>query len=319
MAAVQRIQYHRYGGPEVMRLEEFEPREPGRGQVLVRIVAAAANPVDWAIRQGRVRFLTGRRFPRGLGHDFAGVVERVGPGVTRFRPGDPVFGGMALRSSGAFAEMGVALEKYIARKPPELSFARAASIPTAGVTALQAVVDKGRIRAGGSVFVTGCMGAVGRTATEIALRRGASVAGSARAETMGEARALGVDPVVGFDTDPARIGRRFDLVLDTAGVLSKQTAHALLEPAGRVIDINPSPAKVARSVLPGRFSLLIGVWNPGELEELARGAVHGELGFPVARTVPLAQAIEALTELERHRTPKGGKLVVTMGPTDLVD
>ena len=90
---MKRIQYHRYGGPEELRMEEVALLEPGRGQIRVRIKAAAANPMDWKIRNGELKTMTGRRFPRGLGHDFAGVVEAVGPKVTRFKVGDEVFGG----------------------------------------------------------------------------------------------------------------------------------------------------------------------------------------------------------------------------------
>lgn len=312
MPTMKRIQYHQYGGPEVMRLEEFVPPEPGKGQVLVRVLAAAANPLDWAVREGNLRLFTGRRFPRGLGHDFAGVVERAGAGVTRFKTGDAVLGGMMPRPSGAFAEMGVAAEKYIVKKPPQLSYQEAATIPTIGVTALQAVVDKGKIQAGQSIFITGCLGGVGRTASQIALRQGASVAGSCRGTAIADAAALGVEPVVGFDFDPTQLGRRFDVVLDAAGTLPVEAARALLKPGGRMIDIHPSPVKMARSAFSRNSEVLIGVWKTKDLEKLAQAAANGELSFPVARTVPMTQAIDALTELEEKRTPKGGRLVITM-------
>ena len=159
---MRRIQYHQYGGRELMRLEEVEPASPDNGQVLIRVRAAAANPKDWTVRGGAARLVTGRRFPRGYGHDFAGTVVGVGEGVKRFKAGDDVLGVMSLKASGAFAEMAVADEKLIVEKPAGLSYEEAAVLPAVGVTALQSVIGKGRLRAGQGVFINGCLGGVGR-------------------------------------------------------------------------------------------------------------------------------------------------------------
>jgi NADPH:quinone reductase-like Zn-dependent oxidoreductase len=307
---MKRVQYHRYGGPEVLRLEDVEPPRPGPGEVLVRMKAAAANAMDWKMRNGELRLMTGRTFPRGVGIDFAGVVEAVGPGVTRLRAGDAVLGAASIKEAGAFAEMVVAAGKAVVRKPAELSYEQAATIPVVGVTAFQAVLGKAKVRAGQAVFVNGCLGGVGRSAAQIALTAGASVAGSCRATAAEEARDLGITPVVGFGFDPAPLRGRFDLVLDTAGTLSAAAARTLLKPGGRIIDIVPTPAKFARSALPGPYRLLMGRPSTEDLDQVARLAAHGRLRIPIARTVPLADAISALTELERHGTPKGGKLVI---------
>src|SRR3954470_20314492 len=101
---MKRIQYHHYGGPEVMRLEAFEPARPRAGEVSVRVRAAAANPYDWKVRNGEMKIMTGRTFPRGLGYDFAGVIEALGPGVRQFQVGDEVLGAVPIKASGAFAE-----------------------------------------------------------------------------------------------------------------------------------------------------------------------------------------------------------------------
>ena len=139
---MKRIQYHRYGGPEVLRLEEFALAAPGRGQIRVRIRAAAANPMDWKIRSGEMKMMTGRKFPRGLGHDFAGVVEAVGPNVTRFKVGDEVFGATGLKESGTFAEALVTEEKTVFLKPQSLSFEEAAALPIVSAAAWTALVGK---------------------------------------------------------------------------------------------------------------------------------------------------------------------------------
>ncbi|AGZ43969.1 NADP-dependent oxidoreductase [Actinoplanes friuliensis] len=301
---MKRLQYDRYGGPEVMRLAEFEPPRPGPGEVLVRVRAAASNALDWKMRNGEMKLLTGRSFPRAMGHDFAGVVEAVGAGVTRLQAGDAVLGGARFRQAGAFAEMVTVPESAVVLKPVDLSYEQAAALPTVGVTAYQATAG---IRPGQAVFVNGCLGGVGRAAVHFARARGASVAGSCRDTTTDEARELGVDPVVGFGFAPAALAERFDLVFDTPGMLPLATARTLLKPGGAIIDIVPTPAKMIRSVLPGPFRTMTGRPVTADLEEVAR-----TLRLPIARTVGLAEAIPALTELERDQRPKGGKLVITM-------
>jgi NADPH:quinone reductase-like Zn-dependent oxidoreductase len=311
MATAKRIQYRQYGGPEVLRLEDFEPARPGKGQVLVRVRAAAANPMDWKIRNGDLKIMTGRNFPRGLGHDFSGVIEAIGPGVTRLRVGDSVLGAASIKAAGAFAEMVVADEKAVANKPVDLSYEKGAALPIVGVTALQALTDKGQLQPGQAVFIHGCLGGVGRAAAQLATLRGAAVAGSCRPTAARDAHDLGIAPIVEFDFDPAPLRGRFDIVFDTAGTLPLKTARTLLRPGGHIIDINPTPAKFARGVLPGPYQVLMAKPNPADLEELAKAAGRGQLHVPIGRSVPLTEAIEALTALETNHTPRGGKLVIT--------
>ena len=310
---MKRIQYHKYGGPEVMRFEDFEPARPGSGEVLVRVRAAAANPYDWKVRNGEMKFMSGRNFPRGLGYDFAGVVDAVGPDVTRVSVGDEVLGAAPIKMSGAFAEVVLVLEDGIAKKPAELSFEEAAAIPTIGGAALQSLVVKGQLRVGQSVFIHGCLGGVGRAAVQIALMRGAAtVAGSCRASAMRDARDLGLDPVVEFDSVPTDLGK-FDVVFDTVGTLAQSTARRLLAPGGHIVDIVPSGMKFLKSLLPGPYTVVIAQHNVKDLEELAQACADGLLHVPIAQTVPLREAIPALTELERNNTPRGGKLIITSG------
>ena len=311
VTTMKRIQYHQYGGPEVMRFEDFEPTRPGPGEVLVRVKAAAANPMDWKIRSGDMKILTGRRFPRGLGHDFAGVVAEVGPGVTRLGVGDEVLGGASMKAAGAFAEMVVAEEKSVVAKPANLSWEEAAAIPIVGLTAFQAMVNMSKLHAGQAVFIHGCLGGVGRSAAQIALANGVSVGGSCRGTAVQEARDLGITPIVEFDFDAMKLAGRFDVVFDTAGTLPIKAAQVLLKPGGRIIDINPTPAKFVRSALPGPYQVLVGKAVREDLDAVAQAAGKGILRVPVARAVPLGKAIKALTELERDHTPKGGKLVIT--------
>jgi NADPH:quinone reductase-like Zn-dependent oxidoreductase len=308
---MQRVQYHRYGGPQALRLEDVATPEPGPGQVRVRVMAAAANPMDWVIRAGKVWFMSGRRFPRGLGHDFAGVVEAVGPGVNRLKVGDEVFGATALREAGAFAEAVVADEKTTVLKPPSLSFAQAAALPIVAVTAWTALIDKARLQPGQSVFIAGCLGGVGRAAVQIARARGAQVAGSCAASGREEALALGVDEVAdyrGFDAAAWR--GRFDVVFDTAGGLSLGQCATLLKRGGVALHIVNTPRKMIASLLSARHISVYGDATPQCLAGIVAAAEQGQLNPKIGRTVSLTDAIPAIVELEKTGLPKGKLIVV---------
>ena len=266
--------------------------------------AAPANPMDWKVRNGDTKLMTGRRFPRGMGHDFAGIVEGVGEGVTRFHVGDAVLGAVSMKASGAFAEMVLADENNITAKPAELSYEQAAALPTVGVIALQSVIDNGELRAGQSVFINGCLGGVGRAAVQIALMHDASVGGSCRDSASADAKALGIAPVVGFDFDPQVLKGQFGLIFDTAGTIPIKDARKMLKPGGRIIDIDMTPAKMARWFVARDYKGVIAKYSPDALETIARAAAQDKLDLPVARTVPLTQAIGALTELERNALPR---------------
>eukprot|EP01035_Chromulina_nebulosa_P016270 gene16270-21569_t len=172
---MQRIQYHQYGGPGVMRLEPYEIPAPRNNEIVVRVKAASINPLDWKLRQGFMKFIMGRRFPRGMGMDFAGVVEAVGPNVAELSIGDKVVGQTPMMSPGAFAEALITTADLVVRKPAKLAFATAAALPSVGVTAWRALVDAGGLKNGQSVFINGAGGGVGQAAVAIALAFGASI------------------------------------------------------------------------------------------------------------------------------------------------
>jgi len=307
---MKRVQYLRYGAPEELRLDEVKQLDPERGQIRVQVRAASANPMDWKIRRGEMKALTGFRFPRGLGHDFAGVVEAVGPGVERLKVGDEVFGVTSIRQAGAFAEYVVADEKNVGLKPSSISFEQAAALTIVSLTAWNALVAKARLSAGQSVIITGCLGGVGRSAVQIARMRGANVVGSCSASGREEALALGVGEPVdyrAFDIAPYR--RRFDVVFDTASALSLSQCGAMLKRGGMSLHIVPTPAKLIGCLLPSRHHLVFGNPTPQSLAGVAEAAERGQLVAAIGRIVPLSEAIPAVVELERTGSPKG-KLVI---------
>jgi NADPH:quinone reductase-like Zn-dependent oxidoreductase len=279
-----------------------------RGQVRVRIKAASANPADWGVRAGDLRFVSGQRFPRGMGHDFAGVVEAVGPATTRYQVGDEVFGISGIRASGAFAEALVIDEKRAYPNPAAVSFELAAALPMASVTAWSGVVDRAKLRAGQTAFIAGCLGGMGRSAVQIALARGAVVAGNCSAAGREEALALGLSEVADYRAfDVSAYHGRFDLVFDTADSLSVRQCGSMLKPGGVAVHVNPR--LLLWCLVLWSHKIASGQATPARMAGISQLAAQGKLVPKIGRTVSLADAIPALTELERAGTPKG-KLVI---------
>ena len=231
------IVYRRYGSPDVLELQEVAKPVPTDDQVLVRVMAASVNPLDWHFLRGIpyfVRLTSGPRRPKRSipGVDVAGRIESVGRNVTRFKPGDEVFG----EKSRACAEYVAAPVDLFVPKPSDLTFEQAAAIPAAGVTALQALVDKGGIRAGQSVLINGASGGVGTFAVQIAKAHGAVVTGVCSTANIDLVRSLGADHVVDYTReDFTRSGRTYDLIIDNVGNRSVWAFRRVLAADGTLV------------------------------------------------------------------------------------
>lgn len=308
---MKRVQYFHYGTPEELRLDEVPLPEAGSGQIRVQVRAASINPMDGKIRRGEMKMLSGFRFPRGLGHDFAGVVDAVGKGVTRFNVGDEVFGTTSIPEAGALADYVVADEKNVGRKPSAISFEQAAALCIVSITAWNALTGKAKLRSGQTVMITGCLGGVGRSAVQIARTLGAHIVGSCSAAGRAEALALGVDEVLDYRaTDLTAFGARCDVVFDTAGALSLGQCSALLKRRGMSLHIVPTPAKLIGCLLASRHHLVFGNPTAPCMAELTQYFEHKQLVASIGRVVSLAGAIPAIVEFERTGHPKG-KLVIS--------
>ena len=307
---MRRIEYTRYGGPEELHLADFQQAPPVGNQIQVRIKAASANPMDWKIREGAVKMMTGKTFPRGVGTDFSGVVQAVGPDVRRFKPGDEVFGAMSMRDSATFSEVIVTGEETAALKPSAIGFEVAATLPIAGATAWTALIDTAALRRGQRVLINGCLGGVGRAALQIARVHGASIVGTCGATGVAEARGLGAEEAIDYRKFDYRGHRKsFDIVFDTAGSLGPRKCLSMLKPGGVALHINLSPLKMIQILLTRRNKAVIAKLPPDLLEKLGELAVQGNLKLPIAGIVPLTEAIPAITKLETSGQPKG-KLVI---------
>jgi len=307
---MKRIQYSRYGGPEVLSLVDVDQPKPGRGQILVRVKAASVNPMDWKIRHGEMKVMSGSRFPRGLGHDFSGVIDAVGPGVAEFKVGDEVFGATTIREAGAFAEYVVVGTNIVALKPSSITFEHAATMTVVCTAAWIGLMGKAKLKAGQAVLITGCLGGVGRSAVQIARMQGAVVTGSCNASRREESLAVGVSEVIDYRAfDIRSYPGRFDVIFDTAGALSLRQCSSMLKKSGTSLHVVPTPRKMIGSMLSSRHNIVFANPTPESFAGISEAAEQGKLAPAIGRVVPLSKATPAIAELEKTGAPKG-KLVI---------
>ena len=226
----------RYGGPDVLRLEDVEKPTPGDGQVLIQVRAASLNAMDWGLMKGHpvARMFMGLRRPKlsRPGIDLAGRVDAVGRGVTRFKPGDDVFG----MCRGALAQYACTLDSNLVTKPASVSFEAAAAVPVAGLTALQGLRDGGRIQPGQRVLINGAAGGVGTLAVQIAKSFGAEVTGVCSTRNVELVGSIGADRVVDYTrADFTRNDERYDIVFDLVSNHSFSECRRVLNPRGALV------------------------------------------------------------------------------------
>jgi len=315
---MQAVVYERYGPPEVLAVREVERPAVTPTGVLVRVHAAGVGAGDWHLLTGRmwvVRFYQGLFRPkrRILGHDVAGRVEAVGENVTRFRPGDAVFG--ACPQAGAFAEFVCVPEDQLVPIPAGLSDVAAAAVPNSAITALQGLRDEGRLRAGMGmkVLVNGASGGVGTFAVQIARTFDAEVTGVCSAEKAELVRSLGAHRVLDYRReDFTRRDERYDVVLDLAGKQRIADCRRVLTPEGFYVAAAGAPSRMLRVALAGgpRTAAFLARPNAKDLAFLADLLAAGEIHPVVERTYPLRETAAAIRHVGEGRAR--GKVVVTV-------
>jgi len=320
--------YCDYGSPDVVRIESVERPQPADNQVLVKVRAVSINPLDWHFVRGApyvMRLGVGLRRPKAIrfGVDFAGVVAAVGKSVTRFQAGDEVFGGR----DGAFAEyIAVREEGSLAKKPSNLTFEQAASIPIAAITALQGLRDKAKLEQGQKVLINGASGGVGTFAVQIAKALGAEVTGVCSARNLELVRSLGADRVIDYTKDDfARGEERYDAILDNVGNRSLSECRGVLKAGGIYVLVGGggvgdqgflgpllSPVKmfVSSPFVKQRMGMFIAQLNAPDLEILAGMMETGTVAPVLDRTYPFTEIRAALAYLEEGHAR--GKVVITV-------
>jgi NADPH:quinone reductase-like Zn-dependent oxidoreductase len=313
------IVHERYGRPDVLELRDVERPPIGDDQVLVRVQASSVNPVEWYGVSGPyfARVGNGMRRPKDqtVGADLAGTVEAVGRDVTRLQPGDEVFG----VSGASWAEYTLAREDRLAKKPANLTFEEAAAVPVAGVTALQALRDKGNVQPGQKVLVNGASGGVGTFAVQLAKTFGAEVTAVCSTRNVEQARSLGADRVVDYTKeDFTELGIEHDLLLDIAGSRSFLECRKVLTPeatfvlvGGRMTyrGLGPLP-HIGGTILKSRFrrqtvTFFVAKITTEALTALAELLESGEIRAVIDRTYAVDEAPAALAYLgEGHARAK---------------
>jgi NADPH:quinone reductase-like Zn-dependent oxidoreductase len=318
----------RYGGPEVLEFRDIDQPVPKDNQVLVKVQAAGVHRGDWHIMTGlpyMIRLVVPALGPRRpkvpvLGMDVAGRVEAVGKDVTRFQPGEEVFGW----TDGSFAEYAVAPEDHLAAKPAALSFEEAAVVPISGFAALQAVRDVGEVQAGQRVLVLGAAGAVGWFAVQVAKALGAHVTGVASTSQLELVGSIGADEVIDYTrTDVTDGARQWEVIVDTGGRRTLAQLRRALTPTwtlaivggeggGRLMGgfLRNLRAPVLSRFIGQRLRMLASKPNQKDLQVLRELIEAGKLRPLIGRTYPLGEVPEAMRALEAGKTR--GKIVITV-------
>jgi len=319
-----------YGSADVLDLRDIDKPVVGDDDVLVRVHAASAHIGDWHIMTGLPYMLRiiartsgfGLRAPKAgvRGLDFAGRVEAVGKDVSRFQPGDEVFG----TCDGSFAEYATARQDKVAPKPANLTFEQAATVPTSGFAALQSLRDKGGVRPGQKVLIIGAGGAVGTFAVQIAKAFGAHVTGVCSTSKVDQVRSIGADEVIDYTrVDFAESGQHYDLILDTAGARTLSQLRRALTPRGTLVIVGAEGggrwfggfdrslrAPMLSPFVSQKLRMLASKENGEDLVVLKDLIEAGKVTPVIDRTYPLSEVPEAIRHLEEGHAR--GKVVITV-------
>ncbi|MGB5577800.1 MAG: NAD(P)-dependent alcohol dehydrogenase [Woeseiaceae bacterium] len=319
------VVYRCYGSPDVLKVEEIEKPTPADNQVLVKVVAASVNPLDWHYMRGSpyiMRLGTGIGSPEEtrLGVDFAGTIEAVGSQVTRFKPGDAVFGGR----TGAFGEYVTVRENgAIAMKPDNVSFEQAAAVGIAGITALQALRDHGKLEPGQKVLINGASGGVGTFAVQIAKALGAEVTGVCSTRNILMVRFIGADHVIDYTQENyTESGKQYDLIVDMVGNHPLLANKRVLSPDGIFVMvggasgnwlaplIGPIKAFLLSPFVEQDFGMMLAKFNQDDLAMLADLMQEGKLMPVIDTSYPLSEVPAAIRYSEEGHAR--GKIIIEL-------
>jgi len=296
------IRIHAYGGPELMQLEDAPMPPCGAGDLLVRVVAAGVNPVDWKLRSGVMAAQIPKSFPITLGFDASGVVTAVGAEVSGFELGDEVCFYVDFARGGSYAEYVAVHASQAAKKPHRASFATAAALPMAGQAAWTALIETGQVERGMRVLIHGGAGAVGTFAVQLAKERGAHVTATASGDGLVLVKSLGADEVIDYRTQRfEQVARDMDIVLDTLGGPTQEASWTTMRKGGILVAtvMPPSPERAAAANV--RAAFVFTQPRGAVLAQLVERVDDGRLHIVIGQEFALADASQA------HRLGEAGK------------
>ena len=300
---------HEYGGPEVLKYEDVPRPEPKEDQILVRVIAAGVNPVDEAGRSERSAKFFGITLPFTPGYDIAGIVEKTGGKITKFKTGDSVYAYLSLTKGGGYAEYAAASEAEAAAKPKSISFVEAAGVPVVALTAWQALIDTAKLSAGQTVLIHGGSGGVGTFAIQIAKARGAKVIATASTANQDFLKQLGADLAIDYTkTKFEDVAKNVDVVLDSVGKDTLARSYGVVKKGGFIVTL---VARIDQAELDkhGIRGASLGVEpDSNELTEIGKLIDEKKIKMIVSQAFPLSEAIKAQEQIATGHTR--GKIVL---------
>jgi NADPH:quinone reductase-like Zn-dependent oxidoreductase len=298
---------HEYGGPEALKYEDIPRPEPKDDELLIRVIAAGVNPVDGMVRSGM--FGGNREFPIILGGDVAGIVEKVGSKITKFKAGDPVFAYVSLNNSGGYAQYALATERELAPKPKSLTYVEAAAVPIVAITAWQALVDKAKLSAGQIVLIHGGSGGVGSFAIQIAKARGAKVIATASTRNQDFLKELGADVAIDYTKQKFEdVSKDVDVVLDSIGGDTLDRSYGVVKKGGIIVSLVARPKEPELEKHGIRGATLNAEPDSEELAEIGKLIDDKKIKAIVSQTFPLSEARKAQEQVATGHTR--GKIVL---------
>ena len=308
-ATMKAVVVNEYGGPEVLKYQDAPRPEPKEDEILVRVIAAAVNPVDSYVRQGMFakRGLDNR--PAIIGYDISGVVEKTGANAKKFKAGDKVYSYLSVMRGGGYAEFAIAKESETALKPKNINFEEAAAVPLAATTAWQALIDTAKIDKGQTVLIHGGSGGVGSFAIQIAKARGAKVIATASTAHQDVLKQLGVDQAIDYTTTKfEEMVKDVDVVLNCVRADALGRSYGVVKKGGMIVSITDEPDQTECAKHGIRGARLGAHPDAKVLEELTKLIEAGRMKAIVSQTLPLADASKAHQQIETHHTL--GKIVL---------
>jgi 2-desacetyl-2-hydroxyethyl bacteriochlorophyllide A dehydrogenase len=306
-----------YGTPDVLQVADIERPQIKPHQLLVKVYASSINPIEWKMRKGMLKILTGSKFPIILGFDVSGEVIEVGAQVSRFQPGDLVYARLDQLTGGAYAEYTAVSERVAALKPINMTHEQAAVVPLAAMTALQALRDQGCLKVGQKVLINGASGGVGIFAVQIAKVLGAGeVTGVCGSKNIDIVKSLGADRVIDYtQKDFTQDLTKYDIIFDVVGNRSLSDCKSVLQPSGIYVTTQPYPGNYFQSfltaLLPGqKYKVILLKSNSADLTYLKQQIEAGLIRAVIDRTYPLTEIAEAHAYSETERAVS--KIAITM-------
>lgn len=295
------IQIKEYGDENVLNYTDVDRPEPKADEILVKIKAAAVNPVDIKIRNGKGKTF-GMTLPLILGADFAGNVEKIGSNIKKFKTGDAVYGKILI---GCYAEYVIVKETELGKIPKNIDYIKAGSLPMGTLTAWQAIFDSAHLKNGQRILVHGASGNVGSMAVQLAKAKGAYVIGTASANNEGFVRNLGADEFIDYKSeDFETIARDMDVVFDPIGGDTHKRSYQVLKQNGVLVSLVQKPSEELMKQYHVQAKIMASHPNPEQLEEITQMVEKGQIKTDVAKVFPLSQAKEA-QKLSQDRNVRG--------------